>query len=40
MLEEKNNKGWDVLLLEIFYLILRKETPEGLLETYVQVMTA
>eukprot|EP00026_Physarum_polycephalum_P000565 Phypoly_transcript_00566.p1 GENE.Phypoly_transcript_00566~~Phypoly_transcript_00566.p1 ORF type:complete len:1445 (+),score=379.68 Phypoly_transcript_00566:78-4412(+) len=36
MLEEKNNKGWDVLLLEIFYLILRKETPEGLLDAYVQ----
>lgn len=35
MVDEEQNKSWNVILLEIFYLLLRKETPEGLIEAYV-----
>lgn len=39
MLEERQNKAWNLLLLEIFYLILRKETAESIWEAYEQVCT-
>jgi Timeless protein len=40
MVEEQHNNSWDTLLLEIFYLLLRKETPAELLEAYARVMSS